>query len=172
MGIAAIIGAFFTVVGARVGWPGRVMRLEYAQRRADLITKLLVNHAQHLDQDVRTNLYHELQALASDIVCSSEVGEREPYEVWLSKSWFYRLFVLPPQRQRWSFLGKVTACMSYSYLIGGVVWVVAFSSPVDIPLLPEVEQGLFAVQMLIGHLFLFLLLRSVSVALARPRTRL
>lgn len=173
IGIAAIIGAFSTVVAARVGWPGRVMRLEYAQRRADLITKLLVNHGQHLDQDVRTSLYHELQVLASDIACSSEVGEREPYEFWLSKSWFYRLFVLPPQRQRLSFLGKVTTCLSYLYLIGGVVWVVDFFFPqIDLLLLPEDEQVLFVVQMLIGHLLLFLFLRSVSLALARPRARL
>ena len=117
--IPPIVTPILAWITARLGFAGRVLRMEYYEKRLTLVTLILTNHRDRFEPDDIVAMENEIKFIADEILASSPRLERDQILGWDRQVWWKRFLTLPPPE---SMIDWTAATIFYLYLVCGVLY--------------------------------------------------
>lgn len=159
-----VIGAtVVTVVAARIGLPGRTLRMTYVDRRTRVVSTLLNEHRDKLAPNETEELEKELSFIVDELLATSGRVEADRVRDWSRQRALKRLFLLPWPHSPTAW---IVTTLTYVYLASAIangirVLYFLWQDPTNM------EQRVYGLIWLIVSLLLFAVLRSLSLVVAR-----
>ncbi len=162
-GLLGLGTAFIAIVGARIGLPGTMLRLNYVDKRLKVVSSLLNQHKSSIPSaDVR-ELEMEINYIVQEILVSSDRLKIAQLADWQQQRILKRLFILPRPR---SVIGWALTLFAYTYLLLALIYIPIVLMNINFGT-PDGEIERIGVIGLFGSLLLFLVLRMLSLVVAR-----
>ncbi len=159
-----VIGAtVMTVVAARIGLPGRTLRMTYVDRRIRVVSTLLNEHRDKLAPDEIEELEKELSFIVDELLATSGRTEADRVRDWKRQRALKRLFLLPRPHSPTAW---IVSTLTYVYLASALangVRVLYFlgQDPTNM------EQRVYGLIWFAVSLLLYVVFRSLSLVVAR-----
>lgn len=158
----AVGAALIAVVGARVGLPGVVLRMNYMDRRLKIVSTLLQEHRDRLSSREIIELEKEVSYIIDEILGTSDSIKIKQMSDWNRQSALRRFFLLPRPR---SVMGWVLTLFSYMYLFGAGIYLFVLLTMRSFLADGDVYRiGLIG---FVGSLLVFIFLRMLGLIVAR-----
>lgn len=164
MQVLLIIGAtVMTIVGARIGLPGRTLRMTYVDQRMKVVSTLLNEHRGKLSSDEIEELEKELRFVIDEVLATSGRIEADRVRDWSRQRAWKRLLLTPwPQ----SSMGWALTTLAYVYLASAIangVRVLYFLLGDS----TNIDQRAYGLIWMVVSLLLYAALRHLSLVVAR-----